>query len=99
VTSHNSGPERLATKLSFRAWLVNACLQVLQEPSHIGHVGDRAGKAHVPWSIAICQLAEETADKVEKARPMAQLGHRTPAGLAAERIWLAYNQYATSSDQ
>ena len=65
----------------------------------MGHVVAHAGKANVPWSIAICQLAEETADKVEQALLLAQLGHRTPAGLAAERIWLAYNQYATSSEE
>jgi len=68
---------------------------VFQELSQMGHVVARAGKANVPWSIAICRLAEQTAGKIEKARAMAQLGQRTLTGMAAERIWLAYNHYAT----
>ena len=88
-------PKR-SLKLSFRAWLVNSCLQILQEPSHLASIVERAGKANVPWSISICKLAEETAGNIEKARAMAQLGQRTPTGMAAEWIWLAYNHCAAN---
>ena len=71
------------------------CLLVCSDRVEPAQIVDRALKANDPWSISVCQLAEETAGKIEKACALVQLGQCTTASVIAQQLWLAYNHYTT----
>jgi len=87
--------DRPTDKLSFRHWLIHGCLQVLSEPQYGRALVERAVREHVALPIAICRQAEEIADRIEKALLLAAAGAPTVLSAPAERIWQAYDRYAT----